>query len=98
MALAEPITLAVGATVTVNVGIARGVGCDDPSIVTATSSSDQSGEANIVTLRGLAEGSTTCRAGNVAFGAVRVLEVTVVKPNPKPKQPEPPPDPERRPE
>jgi hypothetical protein len=98
VALAQSVTVEVGGTAKVNVGIARGVLCTDSSIVSATSDTDKTGESNVVTLTGLEVGTTTCRAGNVALGSVHVIEVTV-KPKQKPKpKPEAPMDPESRPE
>jgi hypothetical protein len=96
-AMADSVTLEVGATRKVNVGMARGLFCDDNTIVAGSIATDESGQANIVTLTGLSPGSTLCRAGDVALGATRVISVTVTKAKPKqPAKQEPPGDGEKR--
>ena len=68
VARAEATELAVGETVKVDVGIARGVTCDDVSIVSADITTDETTKSNTVILKGLTPGETDCRAGNAAFG------------------------------
>lgn len=58
-----PITIAVGETVSWEVGFAVGALCDDPSIVRAEVRS-VSPQMNVFVATGLSVGRTLCRAGN----------------------------------
>ena len=60
---AMPVTVAVGDTVKRDVGYARGLHCDDTTIVAAEIATDTERDVNVVSLTGLAVGKTQCRAG-----------------------------------
>ncbi|HEY4239601.1 MAG TPA: hypothetical protein VGM88_07280 [Kofleriaceae bacterium] len=78
-AFADPpnrIVVAVGQSEQRDVGLARGTMCDDPSIVRAELKT-VSMKSNVLTLTGLAEGKTHCRAGTAAGRPSFVFEVVV---------------------
>lgn len=57
------VSLKVGESVKRDVGYARGLLCDDTSIVDATIATDDKRDVNVVTFVGLKVGRTSCRAG-----------------------------------
>jgi hypothetical protein len=83
-ALAD-VDIAVGDSREVDVGVARGVVCDDLSIVSAEMTTAPDTQTNKVTFKGLKVGRTECRVGNVALGSPTMLiRVSVHLPLPKP--------------
>ena len=72
-----PVTVAVGDTVKRDVGYARGLHCDDTSIVSAEIATDAARDVNVVSLTGLKVGKTLCRAGTDLGRPVVVLGVEV---------------------
>jgi hypothetical protein len=82
-ALAD-VDIAVGDVREVDVGIARGVFCDDLSVISAEMTTDNDTQRNKVTFKGLKVGRTECRVGNVALGSPSMLiRVSVHLPPPK---------------
>ena len=71
------ITVAVGDTVKRDVGYARGLHCDDTTIVAAEIATDTERDVNVVSLTGLAVGKTLCRAGTEVGRPVVVFAVEV---------------------
>jgi hypothetical protein len=104
-AFADAVDLEVGETKKVDVGISRGVMCDDLSVIAVDMETDDKSQTNKVVITGLKPGSTLCRAGRIAEGnPQRMLEVTVhekSKGAPKPAEKKPPgedkPTPEKSP-
>jgi hypothetical protein len=72
-----PVSVAVGDTVKRDVGYARGLRCDDPSIVAAEIATDAARDVNVVSLTGLKVGRTQCRAGTELGRPVVVFTVDV---------------------
>lgn len=90
------VILAVGETVELDVGYARGFICDDPTIVYAELRSKAS-DANELILTGMAPGATLCRAGLDVSERSYLFDVTVVQPPPpNPRGPKTPPGPPPR--
>ena len=71
------VDLVVGATTSIDVGYARGLQCDDLTIVEADLRG-VSPTSNRLFLKGLRRGATACRAGTFA-GSVSVLVHITVK-------------------
>lgn len=71
----------MGDTVKRDVGYARGLRCDDTSIVAAEIATDVARDVNVVSLTGLQVGKTACRAGTDLGRPVVVftIEVTAKK-------------------
>mgnify|MGYP001546853557 FL=1 len=65
------VDLVVGATKTLDVGFARGLACDDTSVVHAELRG-ASPTSNVLVLTGLREGRTLCRAGTLGTPTVLV--------------------------
>jgi hypothetical protein len=75
---ARTVQLQAGESLVLPVGYARGVACDDPSVVSASmNTTDEDADAgpveNKVTFEGLQAGVTQCTVGNVALGSPRIL-------------------------
>jgi hypothetical protein len=66
----------VGSTVSIDVGYARGLQCDDVTIVQAELRG-VSPTSNRLFLKGLRRGATACRAGTIAGGPSVLVHVTV---------------------
>jgi hypothetical protein len=82
LALAD-VDIAVGETREFDVGISRGVVCDDLSIVSADMTTDTDTQSNRVIFKGLKVGRTECRVGNVALGSpTKLIRVSVHLPPP----------------
>ncbi len=79
LAAADPlqVSIAVDQTATRDVGYARGLHCDDTSIVAADITTDTARDTNVVTFKGLAPGKTLCRAGMEVGRPVFVFTVEV---------------------
>jgi hypothetical protein len=82
VAFADPVVgetsvqIPVGATTSLDVGFARGIQCDDITVVHAELRA-ASPTSNVLVLTGLKRGATLCRAGT--FGAQTVLVHILVK-------------------
>jgi hypothetical protein len=79
------VSVAVGDTAKRDVGYARGLLCDDVTIVSAEISTDTARDTNVVSFTGLKVGRTMCRAGTqvgqTAF--VFTIDVTAKKSAPR---------------
>jgi len=76
---AHEVEVEVGHTVKIDVGLAAGLNCDDLTIVGATLVTSKDKKHNTMVLKGLAPGSTYCRAGT-GLGASVLVHVVVVEP------------------
>jgi hypothetical protein len=72
IALAD-VDIAIGDTREVDVGIMRGVVCDDLSIVSVEMTTNKDTQTNRVIFKGLKVGRTECRVGDVAMGSPSML-------------------------
>jgi len=79
---AQSVEVALDKTRSVEVGFAKGLQCDDVSVV-EVSLENKNAQTNVLVLRGKKLGSTTCRIGNAQAGPTVTVFVTVVKPPPK---------------
>lgn len=70
------VELAVGASVSIDVGYARGLQCDDLSIVQADLRG-VSPTSNRLFLKGLRRGATACRAGTIVGSPSVLVHITV---------------------
>jgi hypothetical protein len=70
------VELAVGASTSIDVGYARGLHCDDLTIVDAELRG-VSPTSNRLFLKGLRRGATACRAGTFAGSASVLVHITV---------------------
>ena len=59
----DTVSVRVGDTVKRDVGYARGLLCDDTTVVEATIATDEKRDVNVVSFKGLKVGTTSCRAG-----------------------------------
>lgn len=59
----DVVSVRVGETAKRDVGYARGLICDDTTIVEATIATDEKRDVNVITFKGLKAGRTACRAG-----------------------------------
>jgi hypothetical protein len=71
------VTLKVGETREVAVGLAMGLVCDDLSVVKAELRGGE--QSNVLVLTGLKEGSTLCSAGQDRLGHKRLVNVKVTR-------------------
>jgi hypothetical protein len=81
-ALAQParqLELEVGKTARVDVGLARGLNCDDLGVVDAKFESSKDKKEVLLVLKGKAAGDTYCRVGT-GLGPTVLIHVTVVEP------------------
>jgi len=71
------VSVRVGESVKRDVGYARGLVCDDASVVEATIATDEKRDVNVVTFTGLKVGRTACRAGTELARPVVLFTVDV---------------------
>lgn len=76
---AQQVEIEVGHTAQINVGQSSGLNCDDLSVVSARLVTSKDKKHNTLMLKGLAPGSTYCRAGT-GLGATVLIHVTVTEP------------------
>ena len=72
------VTVAVGATTTVDVGLAKGLNCDDLSVADVQIRT-RNKETNELVITGLKPGRTACRAGTALSGATVLVTIQVVE-------------------
>ena len=72
------VTVQVGATTTVDVGLAKGLNCDDLSVADVQIRT-RSKENNELVITGLKPGRTACRAGTSLSGATVLVTIQVVE-------------------
>jgi hypothetical protein len=70
------VEIAVGASTSIDVGFARGLQCDDVTIVQAELRG-VSPTSNRLFLKGLRRGATACRAGTIAASPSVLVHITV---------------------
>lgn len=75
----QQVEIEVGQSAQINVGQASGLNCDDLSVVSAKVVTSKDKKHNTLVLKGLAAGSTYCRAGT-GLGATVLIHVTVTEP------------------
>ena len=75
----QQVEIEVGHSAQINVGQASGLNCDDLSVVSAKVVTSKDKKHNTLVLKGLAAGSTYCRAGT-GLGATVLIHVTVTEP------------------
>jgi hypothetical protein len=73
----DSVRVAVGQTTTVNVGLAKGLNCDDLTVAQVEIRS-RSAENNQLVITGLKPGKTWCRAGTT-LGATALVHIVVVE-------------------
>ena|SRR5215472_15531336 len=78
---ARQIELEVGKTAKVDVGLSRGLNCDDLAVVDAKLEPTKDKKELILVLKGKGVGETYCRAGT-GLGPTVLIHVTVVEPPP----------------
>jgi hypothetical protein len=84
-AWADGLQVKVGETKEVDVGVRRGLRCDDNSIASAEIVTDEKTQSNKVVIHGVKLGHTACRAGDLTPGlTASVIEIEVVPADPKP--------------
>ena len=71
--------VAVGETASISVGFARGLQCDDVTIIHAELRAD-TGTSNLLVIKGLKPGSTDCRVGTMGPPTM-LVHVTVKAPS-----------------
>jgi hypothetical protein len=71
------VTVEVGKTKRVDVGLSQGLNCDDLSVADV-SIRNRSAEQNELVIVGLKPGRTTCRAGTPMAGATAVVKIVVI--------------------
>ncbi len=79
----QPIEVEVGHTVEIDVGYARGVICDDLTILDADLRA-KTEQSNAFVVTGKAEGRTLCRVGTDALHVRFLFDIHVVPAKPKP--------------
>jgi len=72
------VTVQVGATTTLDVGLAKGLNCDDLSVADVQIR-NRSKETNELVITGLKPGRTACRAGTATSGATVLVAIQVVE-------------------
>lgn len=77
----QTVEVVLGETRSVEVGFAKGLNCDDMSVVDA-SLENKNAQTNALILQGKKLGNTTCRVGNAQAGPTVTVSITVVKPPP----------------
>jgi hypothetical protein len=79
LALADDsVTVEVGKTTTVDVGLAKGLNCDDLSVA-QVQIRNSSPDNNQLVITGLKPGKTWCRAGMPNAGATALVHIVVVE-------------------
>lgn len=76
---AQQVEIVVGHSAQLNVGQASGLNCDDLTVVSAKLVTSKDKKHNSLVVKGLAPGSTYCRAGT-GLGATVLIHVTVTEP------------------
>jgi len=76
---AQQVEVEVGHTVKIDVGQAGGLNCDDLGVVEAKLVTSKDKKHNTLVLKGLAPGSTYCRAGT-GLGPTVLVHIVVVEP------------------
>ena len=74
----DSVTVEVGKTTTVDVGLARGLNCDDFTVAQVEIRT-RSAENNQLVITGLTPGKTWCRAGTPNAGATVLVHIVVVE-------------------
>jgi hypothetical protein len=74
----DSVTVAVGKTKTVDVGLAKGLNCDDLSVA-QVEIRNRNAENNELVITGLKPGSTWCRAGLPNAGATALVNIIVIE-------------------
>ena len=72
------VTVAVGKTTTVDVGLAKGLNCDDLTVAEVNIRT-RSAETNELVITGLKPGKTWCRAGSSTAGATALVHILVLE-------------------
>jgi hypothetical protein len=72
------VTVVVGKTETVDVGLSKGLNCDDLSVA-QVEIRNRSAESNELVITGLKPGQTWCRAGSATAGATALVKIRVVE-------------------
>jgi hypothetical protein len=72
------VTLDVGQTTTVDVGLAKGLNCDDLTVAQVEIRT-RSADNNELVITGLKPGKTWCRAGTASAGATALVHIRVVE-------------------
>ena len=78
---ARQIELEVGKTAKVDVGLSRGLNCDDLAVVDAKLEPTKDKKELLLVVKGKAAGETYCRAGT-SLGSTVLIHITVVEPPP----------------
>ena len=87
VALAQTVVeVQVGATVRQDVGYARGVRCDDLSIINVEMSTDTNRNTNVLSITGLKAGRTLCRAGLELNQVSYLFDIVVTEPRSLPRR------------
>jgi hypothetical protein len=76
---ARQVELEVGKSTKVDVGLSRGLNCDDLSVVDAKLEPTKDKKEVVLVLKGKAAGETYCRAGT-SLGPTVLVHITVVEP------------------
>jgi hypothetical protein len=74
----DSVTVEVGKTTTVDVGLAKGLNCDDLTVAQVEIRT-RSAENNQLVITGLKPGKTWCRAGTPNAGATALVHIVVVE-------------------
>jgi hypothetical protein len=72
------VTVDVGQTTTVDVGLAKGLNCDDLTVA-QVEIRNRSADNNELVITGLKPGKTWCRAGTPTAGASALVHIRVVE-------------------
>ena len=72
------VTVEVGKTATVDVGMAKGLNCDDLSVADVQIRT-RSAQTNELVITGLKPGKTWCRAGMPNVGATALVQIRVLE-------------------
>jgi len=78
---ARQVEVEVGKTTKVDIGLARGLNCDDLGVVDTRIESTKDKKELVLVLKGKAAGETYCRAGT-GLGPTVLIHITVVEPPP----------------
>lgn len=76
---AHAVEIQVGKTAKVDVGLSRGLNCDDTSVVDAKLVESKDKKHLVLVLKGKVAGETYCRAGT-GLGSTVLVHITVVEP------------------
>jgi hypothetical protein len=74
----DSVTVNVGQTKTVDVGLAKGLNCDDLTVA-EVEIRNRSADNNELVITGLKPGKTWCRAGTPSAGASALVHIRVVE-------------------